>query len=69
MARKLYNFIWVTLRETEQKFVGALQIGFTITTEKETTPGVILYPSLMTPLVHRSGRRSGSSCWSRPRRR
>jgi hypothetical protein len=52
MARKLFNLIWVTLRETEEKFVGALQIGFTITSVKETTPGVILYPSLMTPLVH-----------------
>jgi len=25
MARKLFNLIWVTLRETEEKFVGALQ--------------------------------------------
>lgn len=52
MARKLYNFIWVALEEKEQTFVGALQIGFTITTLKKTTPGVILYPALLTPLVH-----------------
>ncbi len=54
MARKLHNFIWVALEEKEQSFVGALQIGFTITTLKKTTPGVILYPALMTPLVHHS---------------
>lgn len=54
MARKLYNFIWVALEEQEQTFVGALQIGFTITTLKKTTPGVILYPALLTPLVHQS---------------
>ena len=54
MARKLHNFIWVAIEETEQVFVGALQIGFTITRLKKTTPGVILYPALMTPLVHHS---------------
>lgn len=52
MARKLYNFIWVALEEQEQTFVGAMQIGFTVTTLKKTTPGVILYPALLTPLVH-----------------
>jgi len=54
MARKLYNFIWVALEEKEQTFVGALQVGFTITTLKKTTPGVILYPALLTPQVHHS---------------
>lgn len=52
MARKLYNLLWVALEETEKKFVGALQVGFTITVLKDTTPGVILYPALLTPLVH-----------------
>lgn len=56
MARKLFNLVWVTLRETEEKFVGALQIGFTITSVKETTRGVILYPALMTPLVHHASK-------------
>ena len=52
MARKLYNFIWVALEEQEQTFVGALQIGFTITTLKKTTPGGIQYPALLPPLVN-----------------
>lgn len=54
MARKLYNLIWVALEEQEDKFVGVMKVGFTVKTTKETTAGVILYPALLTPLVHHS---------------
>lgn len=52
MARDLYNLIWIGPEEAEGSMVGALWTELTVERRERTTRGVILFPALMTPLVH-----------------